>query len=146
MLQLTALEGQHQGDALQAQFNPKEIVLEQAVLWQRQAHQGAGDLEFQEVEPARLSFELLFDGAQAGSSIQPQIDKLRRFGAVDAVLHRPPKVEVSWGSGAGVMPSFDAVVESVTVRYTMFAENGVPLRATADLGLKQAAHLRIRQT
>jgi hypothetical protein len=62
---------------------------------------------------------------------------------VDAILHRPPKVKVSWGSGAGTMPAFDGVIELVAIRYVMFAESGIPVRATADLKLKEAANLKV---
>jgi Contractile injection system tube protein len=143
-LKVTALEGRHEGEVLESQFNPKEVVLEGAVLWRRQVHKGPADLEFEQVEPARMSFELVFDEAESLSSVQPQIDKLHRFSSVDAILHRPPKVEVSWGAGAGAMPTFGAVIESVAIRYELFAENGLPLRACVDLKLKQAAHLGVR--
>jgi Contractile injection system tube protein len=143
-LHISALEGQHEGEVLEAQFNPKEIVLAHAILWQQQVHKGPADLEFEQAEPARMSFELLFDGAEASSSVQPQIDKLHHFSSVDAILRRPPKVQVSWGSGTAAMPTFAAVIESVTVRYALFAENGLPVRATVDVKLKQAAHLGVR--
>jgi len=144
MLQVTALEGRHEGEVLEAQFNPEEIVLEHAILWKRQIHKRPADLEFEQAEPACMSFELVFDEAESSSSVQPQIDKLHQFSSVDAILRRPPKVEVSWGSGAGAMPTFAAVIESVTVRYALFAENGLPLRASADVKLRQAAHLGVR--
>ena len=142
-LRITAVEGRHQGEVLEAQLNPGEIELDRAVTWQRQSHKGPADLEFERAEPVRMAFELLFGDAETSESVQPQLDKLREFSSVDDVLHRPPKVRVSWGSGAGVMPTFDGVIESVAVRYTMFAESGVPLRATADVKLTEAANLRV---
>jgi Contractile injection system tube protein len=39
------------------------------------------------------------------------------------------------------MPTFDGVVEAVSVRYLTFAENGVPQRATATVKLNEAADL-----
>src|SRR6266545_6125702 len=143
-LQITALEGRHEGEVLEAQLNPTEIVLEHAILWQQQFHKRPADLEFEKAEPARTLFELLFDETQSSNSVQPQLDKLHHFSSVDAILHRPPKVKVAWGSGAGVMPTFDAVIESVVVRYTLFSEGGLPVRATADLKLRQAAHVAVR--
>ena len=145
-LRITALDGEHQGEVLEAQFNPKEVAVEQATSWQRRADKEPGDLDFERAEPTLMSFELLFDGVQSASSVQPQLDVLRRFGSVDAILRRPPKVDVTWGSGADVMPKFAAVIESVTVRYAVFAESGVPLRATADVKLKQAARLGVRSS
>jgi hypothetical protein len=103
----------------------------------------AADLKFERAEPAQMAFELLFDDMETSVSVQPQLDKLREFSSVDYALRRPPKVTVSWGSGAGVMPTFTGVIESVAVRYTMFDESGVPLRATADVKLREAANLRV---
>jgi len=141
-LRITAVEGQHQGEVLEAKLNPSEIDLDRAVTWRQQSGKGPADLEFERAEPAEMTFKLLFDGTETSVSVQPQLDRLRAFNSVDGVLHRPPKVRVSWGSGAGAMPTFDGVVESVAVRYTMFAESGVPLRATADVKLREAANLR----
>jgi hypothetical protein len=145
-LQITAIEGEHSGQMLEAQFNPKEIVVDRTVPWQPQLHKGPGDLEFASADPAHMSFELLFDGAESSKSIQPSIDRLSQFSSVDGLLHRPPKVKVAWGSAAGGMPAFTAVIESLSVRYAMFAENGVPLRATADVRLRQADHVRVDAT
>ena len=142
-LRITAVEGQHRGEVLEAQVNPRAIQLDRAVTWQRQPQKGPADLEFERVESAQMAFELLFDDVESSVSVQPQLDKLREFSSVDDDLHRPPKVTVSWGSGAGVMPTFTGVIESVGVRYAMFSESGVPLRATADVKLKEAANLRV---
>lgn len=144
-LQIIALEGQHEGETLKAQLNPKEIVLDQALPWQQQPKKGPADLVFERAEPVQMSFELLFDELETAASIQPQIDKLHRFSSVDPVLHRPPKVKVAFGSAAGAMPTFDAVIISISVRYLLFAENGIPVRATADLKLRQAAHLALHR-
>jgi hypothetical protein len=142
-LRITCLEGEHQGDVLEAQFNPKEIEVDRLVPWEPQPHKGPGDLEFEQVDGARMTFELLFDGVETMKSVQPPVDRLRQFSSVDASLHRPPKVKVTWGSGAGVMPGFDGVIESVAVRYVMFAESGVPIRATVGVRLREAAHLKV---
>ena len=140
-LRIVALEGAHAGIELDAQLGPTQIVLDRAIVWQRQANKGPGDLAYERTEPAHMSFELLFDGTQTSTSVQPQIDTLQQLCAVDSILHRPPKVAVSWGRGAGALPKFEAVIESISVRYVQFADGGVPLRATADVKLEQAVHL-----
>lgn len=140
-LRITAVEGAHTGQVLEAQYNPQEIVVDRAIPWKQQLHRGPGDLEFEKAEPARMFFELLFDEAKSSKSIQPLIDRLIQFGSVDGDLHRPPKVKVVWGSAAGALPAFDAVIEALSVRYVMFAESGVPVRATVEVRLKQADHL-----
>ena len=137
-LRITALEGEHQGEVLEAQFNPKEIEVDRTIPW---LHQRPAPLQFLGAEPARMSFELLFDGVEQSKSVQPRLDRLHRLSSVDETLHHPPRVKVAWGSAAGAMPTFDGVVEAVSVRYLTFAGNGVPLRATATVKLKEAADL-----
>ena len=101
-LRIAAAEGAHLGEVLEAQFNPKEVDLDRAIPWQQQVHKGPADLEFERADPARMVFELLFDGAETSKSVQPQLDKLRLFSSVDEALRRPPKVKVSWGSAAEI--------------------------------------------
>ena len=46
---------------------------------------------------------------------------------------RPPWVEFHWGK----LHSFKAIVERLQIKFTYFASDGMPLRAKADLTLKQ---------
>ena len=89
-----------------------------------------------------MSFELLFDGVEQSKSVQPRLDTLHRLSSVDDTLHSPPRVNVAWGSAAGAMPTFDGVIEAVSVHYLKFAGNGVPLRATATVKLIEAVDPR----
>jgi contractile injection system tube protein len=133
-LRIRALEGQHQGEVLEAQFNPKEIEVDRTMPWLY--HRLApGVLQYLGFEPARMSFELLFDGVDQSTSVQPRLDTLHRLSSVDHNLHSPPKVKIAWGSAAGTMPTFDGVIEAVSVHYLKFAANGVPLRAAATVKL-----------
>ena len=139
-LRITALDGEHQGEVLEAQFNPKEIEFDRTIPWWYDRRVPVPP-QFLGVEPARMSFELLFDGVKQSKSVQPRLDTLHRLSSVDAALHSPPRVKVAWGSAAGAMPTFDGVIEAVSVRYLTFAENGVPLHATATVKLIQAVDL-----
>lgn len=139
LLSIKALEGEHKGDVIQAGYNTG-FVLDRTAVWQRRPNKAAGDLEFERVEPRHLSIELLFEAMSSGP-IQPALDKLQRLASVDAVLHRPPKVEVSWGSAAHAIPSFEGVVESISVRYVGGVDDGVPLHAAVELELREATHL-----
>ena len=89
----------------------------------------------------------MFDGFESGVSIQGDIDKLQRLSDIDPGLKRPPRVKVVWGAeGApGMIPKFEAVVESMGIKYTMFDGNGMPLRATVKMGFKQARKLKVVQ-
>ena len=61
-LRITALDGEHQGEVLDAQFNPKEIEVDRTIPWA--APLGRGPLAFLGAQPARMSFELPFDGVK----------------------------------------------------------------------------------
>lgn len=128
---------------VEAQFNPKEIAIDKSVPWQPQKKKGPNDLEYTGGAPRTMSLELLFDGFETGQSVQPAIDDLNRLTehigtAVDE--KRPPRVKVIWGPGTDSvsLPEFSGVVESVSVKYTMFSGDGVVLRATATVKLKEA--------
>jgi hypothetical protein len=88
-----------------------------------------------------MSFELLFDGVEQSASVQPRLDTLHRLSSVDDALHSPPRVKVAWGSATHAMPTFEGVIEAVSVHYLKFAGSGVPLRATATVKLTEAPHL-----
>jgi hypothetical protein len=60
---------------------------------------------------------------------------------VDAGLRRPPKVEVICGAGA--IPRFESVIESMRVTYASFADDGRPRRAAVGLRLREVHALVI---
>jgi hypothetical protein len=144
-LKIIGLEGGTSGVTVEVQFNPKEISIDKSVPWHRQKTKGPGDLEFTAAEPKTMSCELLFDGFESGAHIQDEIDKLQRLSDIDTGLKRPPKVKVLWGAeGApGMIPKFEAVIESISVKYTMFDGNGMPLRATVHVRFKEARNLKV---
>jgi len=53
-------------------------------------------------------------------------------GAVDQ-RKPPPQVKFQWGK----LTLFLAIVEKVTIEYVLFDPDGTPIRAKADVGLKQ---------
>ena len=138
-LRITALEGAHQAEVFEAQFNPKEIEVERTIPWWYHRLVPAPP-QFLGTEPARMSFELIFDGGKS-ASVQPRLDVLHRLSSVDETLHHPPRVRVAWGSARDTMPAFVGVVEEISVHYMTFADNGVPLRATATVKLIEAVDL-----
>jgi len=142
-LKILALDPPRTTHKVVAQFNPKEVQIDKAVPWQKHNHRGTSKLEYTGSDPRSMSLELLFDGFETGQSVQPAIDDLNRLTehigtAVDE--KRPPRVKVIWGPGTDSvsLPEFSGVVESVSVKYTMFSGDGVVLRATATVKLKEA--------
>lgn len=100
-----------------------------------------------------LSLELLFDTTEDGmgadaTPVNEKVDPFYRLIKVNSDLHTPPIVRITWGekfpgqtathSDEGVSkPTFDAVVTSLNREYTLFNSEGVPLRATVTLELKE---------
>lgn len=142
-LKILVMEGTDKA-TVEAQFNPKEIQIDRSVSWKKQeAKKRTADLEYTTTEPKSMTVELMFDGYENGESVQPQLDALEKMTQVmgnGPKLKRPPMVRVIWGSehAAVNLPAFNAVVESLSIKYTMFARNGAVLRATATVKLKQA--------
>jgi hypothetical protein len=134
---------------VEAQFNPKEVAVDKSVPWQQQKKKGPNDLEYTGGSPRTMSFELLFDGFETNTSIQPHIDKLHRISEMidknAADKKRPPKLRVIWGpqTESVAFPKFEAVIESLAVKYTMFTPDGVAVRATANVKFKEAEALKV---
>src|SRR4051812_33809332 len=145
LMRIIGLEGQSNDLTLQVQFNPKEIDLDRTVMWQQQPNHGPADLEYVSSGPTTVAFELMFDGYESGTSVQPSISKLQQLADIDAVLHRPPKVRIVWGGTqqAGGFPSFVGVIESLSVRYLQFLPDGVVVKATVALKFKGADKLKV---
>lgn len=128
------------GITVVAQLNPKELAYSKSVGWAEQAGKGRDypDLQFTAGKSITISLELMFDKYEAYGSVKPECESLLKMALKDEGLHRPPKVKVTWG-GDIIPGGFEGVVESVKIRYTMFLQSGVPCRAVATVGLKQAA-------
>jgi Contractile injection system tube protein/LysM domain len=102
-----------------------------------------------------LAVTLFFDTTDFGMGTKPTvnpvttfIDKIYALTKIDPDSHAPPVCEFQWGRGfpGGSLPdqagnqsrtSFRCLVEQVVHKYTLFSPNGVPLRATAVLKLRE---------
>jgi hypothetical protein len=154
---LTIASKDEPGIRVPAQYNPKELQVDQTVPWKKPeaANQtgtekgsgsSAGDdpiaLEFTGAEGRTMSVELLFDGYEQKRSVAGQVALLEQLARVrnpadpDETKRRPHQCIVSWG-GAG-LPSFECVIESLSTKYTMFSSEGMPLRASCTVKLKEA--------
>jgi len=149
--------GRHGRGSIQALFNPSEIVLSKAANWERQqaaghggADSGAVEQGFRSVEPETFSTELLFDtyesrsdgvawrhavtslvpasviGARDATDVRRHTDKIAKLLEVDRELHRPPICQLRWGA----FDIFRGVLTNLEQRFTLFLEDGTPVRAT----------------
>lgn len=133
-----------------AQNNPKDVTVVKTVPWAK-AKTSTGDkpeVTFTSAEGRTMSFELMFDTADANTDVQSTyIDKLMAFALVmdgngSEDKKRPPLVKVQWGTGD---LHFEGVVESVDCKYTMFAADGTPVRASCKLKLTEASRASVRK-
>ena len=143
-LKLIGVDGQAEGVTVVAQFNPKEVTVDKSVHWS-QLSADPSAVAFTGCGPTTMAFELMFDGFETGTSVQPHITMLHQLSDIDATLKRPPRVRVVSGAprAVGVIPAFDGVIETLTVKYVMFNDSGVAVRATVAVKLREAGTIKI---
>jgi hypothetical protein len=129
------------GLTVHAQYNPKELQVDKTVPWQKKSQANkSGDtgiqLEYTGADGRSMSLELLFDGFESKTSVADKVDMLNQMASVlspgdaDETKRRPHLCVVKWGD---TVPKFTCVIESLSAKYTMFSEAGVPLRATCTV-------------
>jgi nucleoid-associated protein YgaU len=139
--------------SLTAMFNPSEIRLSRSLRWEeprRASHSGAGyhdaNAEFRYVEAETFSIELFFDTYESRSGmslsdvlvpvnpfqqsgatdVRRHTDQVALLAEVNRELHRPPICRLQWGT----FDIFTGVLTGLEQRFTMFLEDGTPVRAT----------------
>lgn len=121
---------------LEVLFNPTEYSLELSNNYQEKSLPGLQTpiVSFVNGESQTLTMELLFDtwSNDGGSDVTELTNKFARTLEIDPDLHAPPRVIFSWGSF-----HFQAIVQSISQRFTMFAANGHPVRATLNVTFKK---------
>jgi hypothetical protein len=148
------LQKQNVGKAFEVQFNPTEFGLTKGAKYAEVVIPGLDSpvLQFVNGENEKLTLELFFDTTDEGGtgdgavSVTTKLDAFYRLVKVDGKMHAPPIVRLTWGEGfpgvttdgsEGPMATFDAVVETVQRKYTLFNSAGVPVRATAAVTLRE---------
>jgi hypothetical protein len=140
---------------LEAQFNPKELQIESPIKWTEHPAINAQSvatkpMEFTAMGAETMKVELIFDAFEDDSN--EVVDKIATLKRMASVLHsvggsnkrernrsvdreRPNFCVATWGTQA----PFRCVIESISVKYTMFSVDGTPVRATVVLGLKSGS-------
>jgi nucleoid-associated protein YgaU len=132
------------GERIDVHFNPAELTIVRGASWNAGQAKGrnAPELRFQGGQSGTLSMSLILDTTDTGQPVTAVTDKLLALTQVDPALPgadpgrrsaRPPWVEFHWGQ----LHSFRAVLERISIVFTYFASSGMPLRAKADVTLKQ---------
>jgi Contractile injection system tube protein/LysM domain len=143
--------------SLPVQFNPTEMTLNKAQQIAEIPIPGLDMpvLQFVRGQTETLALELFFDTTDAGmdsdaQSVTEKTDAFYQLIKIDRTTHAPPVCRFVWGGSDFPGSHFDGrwatqnrkngfqcVVESVRQRFTLFSVDGVPLRATLSLALRE---------
>lgn len=76
-----------------------------------------------------LAANVVIDVSKQKGDARKIVAKLEALQKIDANRGRPPVVKFTWGHNS----QFEGVLEHVNVKYTMFLEDGTPVRASGAL-------------
>jgi hypothetical protein len=124
------------------QFNPKELSITKAAKWGREPSRGAkksGPVEFTGADPCKLTLEMFLDASdRQDGSVVAAVEKLLSCCVPTEVSlgkqkAMPPLVTLQWGD----VSSFLGFITSVNVKYSRFAADGTPIRATCGISIEE---------
>jgi nucleoid-associated protein YgaU len=129
----------NEGDAITAMFNPEELSISGSVGWpaQNAAQRDVSEAQFTSGERT-LSVKLLFDTYDTPDLPKKDVrkeytSKIVKLALVDAEKHRPPVCRLKWGGNY----FFQGVLQRLDQRFTLFMEDGTPVRATITCTFKE---------
>jgi hypothetical protein len=139
----------------EVQFNPTEFSLDKGVQIAEIAIPGLDSplLQFVRGQNEKMTVDLFFDTTESGmgpgaTSVTTLTDRVYRLVKIEPARHAPPICSFLWNRsfpGADIFPragnqrrtEFQCVVESIKQKFTLFSPEGVPLRATLSLTLRE---------
>jgi len=122
-------------------FNPKELSFSKSAKWSRppaKTAQTAAKPEFHGAEPTKLSLEMFLDVSRAkGASVVETVELLLNccipIQKTIQELPQPPLVIFHWGK----IHSVPMYISQVSAKYTRFAADGTPIRATCNVSMEE---------
>jgi hypothetical protein len=140
---------------IDVQFNPTQLSFNKGVQIADIPIPGLDTplLQFVRGQNESLSLDLFFDSTESGmganaKSVTEYSDQIYQLVKIEPDSHAPPIFEFIWNDkfpGADISKemgnqkrnSFKCIVESVRHQYTLFSPEGVPLRATVSVNLRE---------
>jgi nucleoid-associated protein YgaU len=153
MLVATWFDGEM--EFIPVQFNPTELSFEKSAQINEITIPGLDSplLQFVRGQNEKLTLDLFFDTTEDGmaegaTSVTTYTDRVYELIKIEPDRHAPPVCALVWNSkfpGADVSErvgnqkrnDFQCVVESVRQKFTLFSTQGVPLRATLTVTLRE---------
>jgi hypothetical protein len=85
-----------------------------------------------------LKMELFFDTYEARSDVRARTLQITALLDPEPTTRAPPVLLFNWGSF-----SLQCVLESVSQRFTMFSDDGIPVRATLNVSFKEYERVEV---
>jgi len=130
-------------------YNPKEYSVSKQNTWSAPGANRGSDssaLQFGGGNPKQIKLSLFFDTFELGEDVRTKYtNNLFKMMEIQADLPKdnvgaangqgqPPKCKLQWGK----VWTYLCYLESVSCQFTLFLSDGTPVRAQAEVGLKQA--------
>jgi nucleoid-associated protein YgaU len=156
------------GDPIEALFNPAEISLTKSAHWEQRRVVGQGGQnsapvkqEFRWVQAEEFSIDLFFDTYESRSGgmsvasvaasflpatlipgrdatdVRQHTDQIAKLLDLATEQHEPPVCKLRWG----VFDIFTGVLTNLTQRFTLFLDDGTPVRATLSCDFAEVGTL-----
>ncbi len=135
------IENESTGDKVYCMFNPHEYTLSKQNQWEKKENKGKNipKIKFKQGGAETLKLQLFFDTYVDGTDVREHTKGLWKMMMVaeDQRNQRnnksePPHVAFHWGKFY-----FEAIITSISQKFTLFDKDGVPLRTTVDVTFLQ---------
>jgi nucleoid-associated protein YgaU len=128
-------------------FNPSQYSIDKANQIAEAAVPGlnAPILQFVHGNTRTLTMELFFDTYEARADVRKGIqsragtDQVYELLEIEKTSHAPPICQVKWGKDF----TFSGVLDHVSGKFTLFLEDGTPVRATLSVTFKEYNDFRV---
>lgn len=127
------------GKKIPCLFNPAELAFSVSTEWETNPRPGqlVPGLRWKGGKSGTLNLELFFDTTHEGKPVTSYINELVKLTQFDKKApkkdRRPGWVKFHWGK----FHSFKCVIDQLDIKYTFFATDGSPMRATVNMSLVQ---------
>ncbi|MDM0116700.1 LysM peptidoglycan-binding domain-containing protein [Variovorax sp. J22R133] len=147
---ITVLDGERKNQVITVLFNPTEYTFDRTNSYKPTPIPGLGAplLQFVNGEADQLSMDLFLEDytdPRGPTSLQQKendplgkrLFDLTKLLEIDRTIHAPPPVRFDWGT-----MGFNAVIEKIGRKVTMFHPDGKPARVTLSITFKEYRTLR----
>lgn len=118
-------------------FNPTELKLDKTANWSRVPTAGRDTTRstFTHGEAYTLTVELFFDTYEDRVDVRTFTDRIADLVTVKGELGWPPRCRITWGNNT--FDDLQWALQSVHQRFTLFLDNGLPVRATLGCSFRE---------